>query len=225
MEKTEVRDRIGAGLIDLLKPHGFRFNKAEYGFVRRIPAGKQTIGIPLVAHNPVFDFGLVLTTRLDAVQDILNQFTGSPPRYHSITVTAITQLDWFTKGERTKWRIQNEVELDAAIAALRPIVSDSIVPFLDAHKDVSEWDAAVNSPSNDIFGGSNRLSDRTASVDNSNQPYRCMTALVLAKLADNPEFETIAASSLEFFKNASHPLGLLTPLVTHLRNSSTMRRK
>jgi hypothetical protein len=217
MKKSEVRNLIYEGLKGVLEDHGFRLNRKQEGFVRRIPDGKQCIGVPLVDYNPTYIFSLTLTTRLEAVQSILNLFSGSPPQYHSITVTTITQLEYFTKKKtKTEYEVVTEADVNKAIAELTPLVHGKVIPFLDQHQDVASWDKAVNSTSNDVCGDSSMLTDRCNSVDNSNHPYRGMTAVVLAHLARNPNFEEIVRRLRDFYQGSMEATDKLTRLVDYL---------
>jgi hypothetical protein len=215
MKKSEVKNLIYESLKGMLEAHGFRLNKKQEGFVRRIPDGKQYIGIPLVDYNPTYIFSLTLTTRLETVQSILNLFTGSPPQYHAITVTTITQLDYFTK-KKTEYKVATEADISNAIVDLTPLAHGKIIPFLDQHQDVVSWDKAVNSPNNDVCGDSSMLTDRYDSVDNSNHPYRGMTAVVLAHLAGNPTFDDIIRRLRNFYQGSREATDKLTRLVDYL---------
>ena len=75
-------------------PAGFRYVKKGESFVRAIAGGRQKLGGDLWNYNPLFAFSLTMTVRLDAVQAILNEFTGSPPRFHGITTTSFRQLEF-----------------------------------------------------------------------------------------------------------------------------------
>src|SRR4051812_20398476 len=108
MKKSEAKTLIYEGLNSLLAGEGFQLVKKEEGFVRRIPAGKQTVGVPIADYNPTYIFSLTFTTRLDVVEDIFNLFSGSPPKYHSMTETTITQLDYFTKKANTEYTVTSE---------------------------------------------------------------------------------------------------------------------
>jgi hypothetical protein len=213
--RTEVRDLIYKGLAGMLVTQGFRLNRKHGGFVRRIPDGTQCVGVALADYSPAYIFSLSLSTRLESVQSILNLFSGSPPRYHASTVTAITQLDYFSKKPKTEYAVRTAADISSAILDLEPTVRERIIPFLDRHQDVMAWDKAVNSTSNDVCGGGT-LSDRCDSVDNSNHPYRGMTAVVLAHLAGNPDFEEIVRRLRDFYRGSSEATEKLTRLVDYL---------
>jgi hypothetical protein len=93
-----------------------------------------------------------------------------------------------------------------------------VIPFLNQHQDIPSWDRAVHSNSNDICGNGTLLTDRCDSVDNSNQPYRGMHALILAHLAGNSHYEEIVNRAIFATVQASDPaifsrLRLLNPFL------------
>jgi hypothetical protein len=213
--KSEARDLIYQSLTGVLEAHGFRLNRKQEGFVRRIPDGTQYVGVALVDYNPTYIFSLPLSTRLESVQSVLNLFSGSPPRYHASSVTAITQLDYFTKKPKTEYTVKTEADILNAVLDLEPAVKGKIIPFLDQHQDVAAWDKAINSATNNVCGGGS-LTDRCSSVDSSNHPYRGMTAVVLAHQAGNPNFAEIVRRLRDFYKGSSEATEKLTRLVDYL---------
>ena len=54
------------------------------------------LGLPLWDYNPTFEFSLNICIRLDAVEDVFHHFSGSPPKYHSMSFTTMTRLEYFT---------------------------------------------------------------------------------------------------------------------------------
>jgi hypothetical protein len=220
VRKSEVRDLIYEGLTGMLVAHGFRLNRRQEGFVRTIPGGRQCIGLALTDHNPTYIFSLSLSTRLESVQSVLNLFSGSPPRYHADTLTAITHLDYFSKKPKTEYTVRTAADISDAIRDLEPTVAREIIPFSDQHQDVVAWDKAVNSTTNNLFGGGT-LDDRCNSVDSSNHPSRGMTAVVLAHEAGNPDFEEIVRRLRDFYKESNEATEKLTRLVDYLIQSTT----
>jgi hypothetical protein len=203
MNKTEVRDLIYRELAPLLP--GFKAKPREESFVRTIPDGKQAVMVAIFDYKPEFRFSLTLAIRLDPVQEIVNQFSGSPPKYHKITTTTLTQLDWFFPGEpRPKqYSVTSEGDIVAAVKQLAPTIEQKILPFLDRYKDVAAIDEMVN-----------RLDP---SPDSTHMPVRGMTALTVARLAGNPDFEALAAKYLSDLRSAPPLVQKYTALIEHLR--------
>jgi hypothetical protein len=131
--KTEVRRLVAEAVTPVVSPAGFRFKKTSEAFVRAIDGGRQKLGLPLVDYNPVFEFSFTLCIRLQAVQDITNRFSGSPPKYHGITLTSITQLEFLglpaEPGSGVRYQVKSESELAAALPSVLAIVQERALPF------------------------------------------------------------------------------------------------
>src|SRR5579871_6551822 len=92
--KSEVLRQLSEAIAPVVNTAGFRFKKSTQAFVRKIDAGRQELGLALVDYNPEFQFSFNLCVRLEAVQEIVNRFSGSPTKYHSTTLSSITQLEF-----------------------------------------------------------------------------------------------------------------------------------
>ncbi|HWB84012.1 MAG TPA: hypothetical protein VG675_07720 [Bryobacteraceae bacterium] len=176
MSTSETKTAIAQALAPLFP--GFRYVQEE-GFEREIPGGSQKISLPVSDYGAFSKFSLVFCVRLNAVEQILDRFSGSPPEYQSMTVTSMTPLAYFfpDKSGTKQYRIETPSDLRNVVAELATR-KDEFLRFLDTHRDVRALDAAMNSP-----GG--------AAFDNSNQPYRAMHAVILARLAKNERFDEI----------------------------------
>jgi hypothetical protein len=98
MKKQEMMNLLFQMLGSKLADTDFRLKKSEAGFVRKIPGGWQMLGVPLWDYNPEFVFSLNICIRVDGAEEVFHQFSGSPAKYHSLSVTTITPLEYFTGG-------------------------------------------------------------------------------------------------------------------------------
>lgn len=173
---TPIVDHIHRVLAPLFP--GFRFDEGGEGFVREIPTGSQKILMPLVDLNPRYLFSLLCSIRLDEVEDICNQFNPAPRRYHAMTETTTTPIEYFT--ERTQFVVDTIEDVDEAARDLAP-VSKLIVQFMDRHQDKEALHRAFRSADHSRF-------------DISVQPGRAMRELVLARLCNDADFPTIVTA-------------------------------
>jgi hypothetical protein len=197
MKKGDVRVIIYETLAPVLAPFNFRLKKTQAEFQRKIEDGTQRLGVPLWDYNPRFEFSLVMTIRIDAVEDITNRFSGSPPKYHSGTLTVITQLEHL--GVNTcRWRAENENELRSRLVETVEIVRDRVIPFFERYQKLPAIAAAANPDpapvvlptSNGMTTGMGILADR-ALFSSGNHPYRAMSAITLAHLARLKNFHSL----------------------------------
>src|ERR1051325_1093655 len=143
MKKQEMANLIFEMLSGVLAGTDFRLKKSEDAFVRRIPAGIQMLGLPLWDYNPHFEFSLNICVRIEAVEEIFHQFSRSPPKYHSMSTTTITRLEYFTGGSG-RYKVTTAEDVASSGRFLSNVIRDRIIPFFNEHQDVQALDRAVN---------------------------------------------------------------------------------
>jgi hypothetical protein len=189
MKKQEISNFIYAGLKEVLAGAGFRLNKREGAFTRSIPNGFQRIYVPLYDFNPVFVFSLTIGIRLDAVEEIFNQFSGAMGAGQAQTTTSLTQLGYFTQEDRKEYRVSTKEEVDSALSDLTPLINSKILPFLEQYQDVQSLDDAMNKK-------------KLPGFDSTFLLHHAMHSIILAKLAGNPSFSALVAEHAKSLANA-----------------------
>lgn len=208
MKKQEMKNLIFQELTLALSETDFRLKKSEDSFIRMIPGGRQMLGLPFWDYHPEFEFSLVMSIRLEAVEDIFHLFSGTPPKYQAMGDTTITPLVHFT-GEPAKYKVTTADEVKAAFGGLTGVIREKIVPFFDEHKDVKSLDRAVNW--------------RQPGIDITQPPWGPVNSIILAHLAGNPDFERLVAkhrSEMHLGADVDHPFNRV---VAYLKNSESAR--
>jgi len=181
----------------MVEANGFRPKKSQGCFVKRIEGGTQSLGIPLWDYNPLIEFSLNMTMRIDAAEELTNLFSGSPAKYHSMTVTIITQLEHLSVS-RCRWKAETQEELESELALVKAVVQDRILPFFHSHRDLMTIAVAANPEvapmvppvPNGLTTGMGLLADRVL-FSSGNHPYRAMSNIALAHLARLPYFDEL----------------------------------
>jgi hypothetical protein len=176
VKKREMADLIFQMLGGVLSETDFRYKKSEDGFVRKISGGRQMLGLPLWDYNPEFEFSLNICIRLDAVEEVFHQFSGSPPKYHPLSFTIATHLEHFTGGP-AKYKVSTAGDVTSVGGALSGIIQDKIIPFFDEFKDVQALDRGVNRCQ--------------PGIDKTRNPSGAMHAVILAHMAGNTDFDSL----------------------------------
>jgi hypothetical protein len=170
----QMVDNVYAELAPLFP--GFKLNKNEEGFVRRISTGSQKLLVPFLDRHPRYTFSLLCCVRLDEVEDICNLFNPAPQKYHSMTVTSTTPLRYFhPEGEYEFTSIQDLKEATADLATL----SKEILLFMDQHQDK--------------YALYQDMRGEGARFDISVDPGRAMRLVTLARLCGDPDFRAVLA--------------------------------
>jgi hypothetical protein len=202
MNKQEMANLIFEMLDGTLSGTDFRLKKSEDGFVRKIPGGRQMLGLPLWDYNPEFEFSLNICIRLDAVEEIFHQFSNSPPKYHAMSFTTITRLEHFSAGSG-RYKVTTAEDVASAGSDLAVVIRDKIIPFLNEHEDVQAVDRAVNW--------------QQPGIDITQNPSRAMHAVILAHLAGHKDFERIVAkhrTDMQLANEVAHPFNRLVEYLT-----------
>lgn len=197
--KSEVERLIVKGLTPVVALAGFRYVKKEESFVRGINGGRQKLGLALSNYKPLFEFSLTLTVRLDAVQEIVNRFSGSPPEYHAITMTSLTQLEFLglsAEGGCVEYRASSEPELATVIPGVAAMVHERIVPFFEEYRDVTSLNRGLNPRGAERVTQQQWPRNRRA-FDSSYEPYRAMSGIAVARLAGDPRWPELVVAYRE----------------------------
>jgi hypothetical protein len=218
--KTEVRRMIVDAVTPVVSPAGFRFKKATEAFVRKIDGGRQELGLPLVDYNPVFHFSFTLCMRFEAVQDITNRFSGSPPKYHSMTLTSITQLEFLglpaKPGLGVDYEVSSEAELIAIMPGVLTMVGERVLPFFEEYRDIAAVNRGLNPEGAERVFRIVGFPDRRA-FDATNQPYRAMTGVVAAYLAKDQRLDAlIGAYRSQISEMTEHDRSKFDNMVSYL---------
>lgn len=224
--KSEVRRVVSEALVPVVAGAGFRFKKSSQAFVRKIDGGRQELGLALADYNPVFEFSFTLCVRLEAVQEIVNRFSGSPPKYHGETLTSITQLEFLglpaQPGRGVVYRVESESQLLEILPSIAEIVRQRALPFFNEYRDVEALNRGLNP------AGAERVleavSDRHL-FDATNQPYRSMTGVTVAHLARDARLaELIAAYRSQLRESRESVRQKFEELVAYLRQHAAGER-
>ncbi len=139
----------------VVSPAGFRFKKAAEAFVRKIDGGRQELGLPLVDYNPVFHFSFTLWYWPLRPSKILPTGSLDAFKYHSMTLTSITQLEFFGlaagPGNRVDFEVSSEPELMAVMPGVLTMVSERVLPFFQEYRDIAAVNRGLNPEVQSVF--------------------------------------------------------------------------
>jgi hypothetical protein len=180
--EIELNLRLGK----LLLPGGYKLTKIDKyteGFVRTDDGVRQSIVIPLWDHKGEFQFSLTMCIRIEAVEAISNLFSGVLPEYQASSDTCVINLQAIVP-ELDRLTVWDLPTIQQAVTQLSPYISTRLLPFLDEHRDLRSVDRLLNQdiPLEQIAGMSGK---------GSWVLWFAMSAIILARLAQNPEFDKL----------------------------------
>lgn len=204
MKPREMEDII-LQMMQAILPESFKIKK-RFGFTRSFAGVRQEIGVALVDYNPDYKFSLYVATRLNEAENIFNLFSRADKMYHNQSTTMSVHLDYFTrsKGVPSEYNVSSATDVAKLSPFFAEIFSEDIVPFLDEHKDLRSLDIAMNNVH--------------TSIDHTLNPSRAMHAVIVARLAGNPDFERLVEKHRrDLHVYSAREVGDFERLVVHLR--------
>ena len=197
MKKQEMASLNFEMLSGILSGTDFRLKKSEDGFVRRIPGGRQMLGLPLWDYNPEFEFSLNICIRLDAVEEIYHRFSRSPPKFHFMSFTMMTRLEHFT-GVPARYKVLTAEDVASVGDVLSGVIRAKIVPFFNENENINDLDRTVNS--------------ERPGIDVTQNPSSAMHSIILAHLAGNKDFDRLVVENrtdMQLAPGVAHPFNSL----------------
>ena len=177
MKKKDVLNLLYSGLFPLLKEVGFKLKKSEEIFERTIDDKTDSISIAIVDLNPKFIVSITMGIRLESVENIFHKFSGAPEQLQKISTTALIQLEYFTSERPKEFLIEFEKDIGLAVNAFSDVIRKKVLPCFDNNKTVKSLDNVLNV-------------DKT--FDSTQLLSKAMHSIIIARLADNPDFESIS---------------------------------
>jgi hypothetical protein len=151
MKKGEVRNAIFENLLEILGPIGFKSKKKGHLLERIFGGGRQTVTFALYDYNPEFVFSFLFSVRLDAIQDITNEFSGVLTQDFGISFSSNTGMEYFIPGSKGRYEIMSMDDIAGQFALLKPVFEEKIIPFFLTCITVEDMEKRVNSENNFIY--------------------------------------------------------------------------
>lgn len=180
--ENELNRRIG----ELLMPRGYKLanlDKHTEGFVRVGEGIRQSIIMPMWDRAPTFEFSLAMCIRVEAVEAISNLFSGVLPEYQASSDTCVIRLKAIVP-HLDRLMVYDDATIELAVDQLAPYITNDILPFLDSHRGVKSLDRLMNQ---------GKAPAQVWGMDGwgSWVLWYAMSAVILARLAQNPDFEKL----------------------------------
>jgi hypothetical protein len=182
MNADEVRDAVYDSLAPLLVPKGFEVHDQRYRRVLR--EVRQTVRAHVVNFAPRFEFALAFCVRAEAAEAVLQQFVDVPPQFREMTETCCVTMDQLVPGLGRRIAVNNKRSLRHALAELIPALDQVVPQFLETHQDLHGIDRLLNGSTREWFAS-------------AQPPYYSMNAVIVARLAGNPEFDQLVSTHRE----------------------------
>ncbi len=187
MKYKIVKNIIFNELETFLKGHGFLAKKAEELFRKSTNDGFQEIAIAISNYDPIFQIDYIFGIRVDEVEEIINTYENTPDEYKDLSLTSMVSMARLKgKGSMPMYEISDEKELYSSLADFITFLkTDGLLHFTNFN--------SIQSLDGVISGNLEKTSLHMIDISN-----RISHGLVLAKLNQNPNFESFVAKYRQF---------------------------
>lgn len=178
----------------ILNRRGLVWRSAQKAWVRKTPLGNQRIVVVGAAYPPLVSLGLVSSTRVSAVADVVSEVTGRDPQYRHLAPVCMTPLDFYVGrcNERIELREPGDVQFhQVEIAAVLERMCDD----LDEDLDVARLFEKMLQMQVTLEGGG------VCDYDSTAMPYRQLNLMAMAALFGWGNCDDVYAKAVRDFEN------------------------
>lgn len=190
MTKKYVREKIRIQIADGLEKEGFKYVKSNERIMRQHKSGFDVIYITVIDYYPIFQIEFGISIRLDAVEEIVNQFLDENfinPKGKRYTTTIGASYRMLSNTQHNYIEIKNEDELNEAICQLITLIGTKGLSFLEKYHDINLV---------------NEVNKKQLLIPNNYVcyiPHNIMQSLALLKLCDDPDFDALKLKYKELY--------------------------
>jgi len=138
MKFKEIKNYVKKDLTKFLKPYEFSYDAKAYSFIKNTNKGSIGLLTPIGDYSPLFKLGFSFTVRINAVEDIFNEFGRVLPPFQKYSSTIIVQYDYFKDKKYFDYQFYNESELAFALKDFKELFVKSIFPFLQEYSELNK---------------------------------------------------------------------------------------
>jgi hypothetical protein len=176
-------------LREILKMHtsisaydfGYRFVREDFRFRKKTDFGFVEFGFPIVEYSNSIKLSVVFATRVDQVEDTLENYLSVSDKYRGKIASIITQFNYFfNSDQKIDYSIFDEYEAEKAVGQICNKLMSDIFPFFEKIKSIYDIEKIVNG---EIF---------PPKFNATLYPSSLMTNITLAKLCGNSRIDVLA---------------------------------
>lgn len=162
-------------LYDFFDEHEFEMHASKKQFRRFTVNGFQNVLFSASEYEGEFWLEVNLGIRIDAVEQMVQQFLDNQKGFHEDAMTAIVSIGRLTNNKYFKYKVVSEDDLESVCLLIQEFMHSQGFQFLNAYNKIEAMDSLLNKnphkPTQYLY----------------NQIHRCFKGTVLAKLNFNPK--------------------------------------
>jgi len=180
MGKRDICNRVLNYLASNLENVGFKFIKKKERILRYHHLGFDVIIFNVVDYNSVFEVDFSLRTRIDDVENIVNQFMLDcmNPKFMALTETVAISFQELSNSTNEVIKVTNEAQLEQASLDILLLIQEKGMRFYEQNRDLKKLNEFLKIQILEKHGGIGLHHDRRT----------LMQSLTAMRLCDDPEF-------------------------------------
>jgi len=172
LQETFTQKFESLGFVLIAHPKYLQYKKAFNG-------GFQSCVFTVLERNNTFWIEINVGVRIDIVEKLANQFTLTLKDYHDESQTIMSTYGRIMGQPYFRFKIQNEEELVLTCEKIDAFLVEIAFDFMEDNSHVAAVDKLINrypeKPSRFVF----------------NESHRCIKGVIIARMVDNPQLETL----------------------------------
>ncbi len=176
----DVKKNIQTEMAELFVERGFKESDAkDLRYKLPYESGFKSCFFGITEHQSTFWIELSLGVRIHVVEQLANPYTLTLKDYYNDTHTILTSYGRMMGNNYFRFQVNNLDHLEDACKEMTHFLHTAGFPFLIANDSIYQIDQLINAyperPSKFIY----------------NQSHRCIKGIIVAKMCQNPHFNTL----------------------------------
>ncbi len=208
LNKKDIEKEISLQMLPVFQQADYnRMSTDPLHFQRQFESGFKSCIISVSEYKAEFWVELSIGIRFNIVENLANQFTLTLKDYHQHTHTILTSYGRMIGNQYFRFKVTDNTQVSDMCREMNHFLDTAGFTFLDQNSSIYQIDELINTyperPSKFIY----------------NQSNRCIKGLIIAKLCQNPHFNTLVKAYhfiLEKHSLSDRMLPRYVKLVNHL---------
>ena len=186
MTAKEAKKELDKELKQLLKPHGFYYDRKGYQFIKTTPNGHWGVAPSLTNFSPLFKLAFTFLVRVKEVEEVYQQYSRILPDYQHYSSTIMISYDYFKEERYFEYQLNNSQQVSIAIKDFKYVFESEVLLFLEKHSDLKCLFDLV-------------MTEEVLEIDTTASPDKYIHWLIIAKLSGHGDIKGLAQKYLKDF--------------------------
>lgn len=183
MKVSEVSKLLLESLVPVMERHGFKLNKRDKEFTRKIGESSQIFDLFFYKKTGHISIKPEVRIKIESIDKVYKSITTIENRPYCALGNHLFEIVRYLetgnetdRGELSNWLVEDEEDVQKLIEVIPEYLEESILPYFEENSSLDRVDILLNK------------SPRDMSVHNWLYPLRANVGIIAAKLNNNPKY-------------------------------------